>query len=70
MKALRGYLDKSGLTQRQFADLMECSQSLVSQWLTGDIKMTNEWALEIEKRTHHKLRRQDLLPELFRGMAA
>ena len=70
MKALKGYLDKTGLTQRQFADLIGCSQSLVSQWISGDIQMTNDWALEVEKRTHQKLKRQDLLPELFRGMAA
>jgi DNA-binding transcriptional regulator YdaS (Cro superfamily) len=70
MKALKGYLDKTGLTQRQFADLIGCSQSLVSQWISGDIQMTNDWALVIERRTHQKLRRQDLLPELFRGMAA
>lgn len=70
MKVLKGYLDKSGLTQRQFADLIGCSQSLVSQWISGDIQMTNDWALVIERRTHQKLRRQDLLPELFRGLAA
>lgn len=70
MKALKGYLDKTGLTQRQFADLIGCSQSLVSQWISGDIQMTNDWALVIERRTHQKIRRQDLLPELFRGMAA
>ena len=70
MKALKGYLDKTGLTQRQFADLIGCSQSLVSQWISGDIQMTNGWALVIERRTHQKLKRQDLLPELFRGMAA
>jgi DNA-binding transcriptional regulator YdaS (Cro superfamily) len=70
MKALKGYLDKTGLTQRQFADLIGCSQSLVSQWISGDIQMTNDWALEVEKRTHQKLLRQDLLPKLFRGMAA
>ena len=70
MKALQAYLESSGLTQKQFADLIECSQPLVSQWLTGSVRMTGEWAVKIERCTRQKVRRQDLLPELFRGMAA
>lgn len=70
MKALKQYLDSTGLTQKQFATLIDCSQSLVSQWLSGDVEMTAAWAIEIERVTRQKLRRQDLLPELYRGMAA
>ena len=70
MQALQQYLNKTGLTQRQFADLIDCSQSLVSQWLTGKVQMTAEWAIAIERCTRQKVRRQDLLPEIYRGMAA
>ena len=70
MRALQQYLDQTGLTQRQFAHLIDCSQSLVSQWLTGKVQMTVERAISIERCTRQKVRRQDLLPEIYRGMAA
>ena len=70
MQALHAYLEKTGLTQRQFAHLVGCSQSLVSQWLSGTVQMTAEKAIKIERCTRQKLRRQDLLPDLYRGMAA
>ena len=70
MQALKAYLEKTGLTQRQFAALIGCSQSLVSQWLSGSVQITAARAVVVERCTRQKVRRQDLLPELYRGMAA
>ena len=70
MSAIATYLKRTGLSQRQFAELLNCSQSLVSQWITGETRMTAERALEIERVTSGKIKRQQLLPELYRGMAA
>ena len=70
MKALRTYLNKNNLTQQQFADQLGCSQSLVSQWLNGQVEMTADWALEIERSTQREVLRQKLIPRLYRGMAA
>jgi len=70
MKVLDDYLDKNGITQRQFAERIGCSQGLISQWLSGETKMTGLWAVKIERVTRAAVRRQDLLPELYRGMAA
>ena len=67
---LERYLKKHGMTQQQLADRLECSQSLVSQWISGDVEMTGRWAIKIERATNGEVRRQQLLPELFRGMAA
>ena len=67
---LDSYLKKHGLTQREFADKIGCSQSLVSQWISGETKITGRWAVVIERETERDVKRQDLLPELYRGMAA
>ena len=70
MKVLDAYLKKNGITQREFADRLGCSQSLISQWINGDVEMTGKWAIQVERETQRVVRRQDLLPELFRGMPA
>ena len=67
---LDSYLKKHGLTQREFADKIGCSQSLVSQWISGETKITGQWAVAIERATERDVKRQELLPELYRGMAA
>ena len=67
---LEAYLKKRGLTQREFADKIGCSQSLVSQWISGETKITGQWAVAIERATERDVKRQELLPELYRGMAA
>lgn len=69
------YLKKHGLTQEEFATRLGCSQSLVSQWLSGSTNITPQWALEIERVTKRStpeeyVRRQDVLPELYRGLPA
>ena len=69
MKVLDAYLTKNGITQRQFADRLGCSQGLISQWINGKTEMTGQWAVKIERETRKAVRRQDLLPALYRGMA-
>jgi transcriptional regulator with XRE-family HTH domain len=44
-------MEANGLSQKQFGDKVGVSQGLVSQWLTGDTKMTPERAKEIEELT-------------------
>lgn len=75
MKALETYLKRNAITQREFANRIGCSQGLVSQWINGDTQITGRWAVVIERETRRLtpadwVRRQDLLPELYRGMAA
>ena len=70
MKVIATYLRRTGLSQSQFAELLDCSQSLVSQWITGETSITPERALEIERVTSGKIKRQQLVPKLYRGMAA
>lgn len=70
MVALDRYLKKHGISQQDFAKRIGCSQSLVSQWLSGATQMTGRWAIEVERLTEGEVKRQQLLPELYRGMAA
>lgn len=67
---LEKYLQKHAITQKQFAEKLGCSQGLISQWINGETKVTGDWALRIERETKREVRRQDLRPELYRGMAA
>lgn len=67
---LNSYLKRHGLTQQEFANRLGCSQSLVSQWISGETRITGRWAVAIERETRREVRRQELMPELFRGMAA
>lgn len=70
MVALDRYLKKHGITQQGFAERLRCSQSLVSQWLSGDTRMTAQWAVLIERETNGEVKRQHLLPDIYRGMEA
>lgn len=67
---LQTYLKKHGLSQESFAKSLGVSKGLVWQWLNGRTRITGDMALAIERVTKAEVRRQDLLPELYRGMAA
>lgn len=67
---LHSYLKKHKLSQEAFARSIGVSKGLVWQWLNGRTRITGEMALSIERITQREVRRQDLLPELYRGMAA
>lgn len=67
---LHTYLKKHQITQESFAKTLGVSKGLVWQWLNGRTRITGQWAVEIERVTDGEVKRQHLLPELYRGMAA
>jgi DNA-binding transcriptional regulator YdaS (Cro superfamily) len=69
MRKIRTYLERHGITQEEFAERLECSQSLVSQWVNGVTEITPEYAVKIERETNGELTRKHLLPHLYRGMS-
>ena len=50
--------------------LWASERGLVGQWLHGETTITAERALQIERVTKGEVKRQQLRPELFRGMRA
>ena len=68
-RALRAYLKRRGMTQKQFGKLLGVSQSQVSQWLTGKKSINGDWAPEIERKTKGDFRREDVRPDLYRRVA-
>lgn len=69
---LQTYLKKHRLSQDAFAKSLNpsVSKGLVWQWLNGRTRITADMAVRIERATRQEVRRQDLLPDLYRGMAA
>lgn len=64
------YRKEKGLSQAAFAALLTKSgfpatQSLVSQWESGDTTITADRAVQIEKATRKAVSRSDLRPDLF-----
>jgi DNA-binding transcriptional regulator YdaS (Cro superfamily) len=70
MDILRQYIEKRGLSQKAFGDLVGVSQGMVSQWLTGARPISPESAKAIEERTHGAIRRHKLRPDIFSRRAA
>jgi len=64
---LAEYLQKT--TQAAFAESLGVSQGLVSQWLTGDTRVTAERAKQIETVTNGQITRTDLRPDIFEAAA-
>lgn len=62
---LRDYLATSGIRKTRLARDLECSHSLIYQWLQGDIPISARMAIRLEQVTHGAIRRRDLFPELF-----
>ena len=67
---LHSYLKKHEISQEAFAKSLGVSKGLVWQWLNGRTKITGRYAVAIERVTAGEIKRQHLLPELYRGMAA
>ena len=42
---------------------------MVWQWINGRTKMSARYAVKIERVTAREVKRQDLMPELYRGMS-
>jgi len=69
VKTLSQYLAKHGISQGTFAHSLGCSKGLVWQWINGRTKMSARYAVKIERVTAREVKRQDLMPELYRGMS-
>lgn len=65
---LRTYLDRT--RQADFAEKLGVTQSLISQWLQGHVRITAERAVQIEKATGGLVSRSELRPDLFAKDAA
>src|SRR5688572_17357580 len=54
LAVLADYLDRHDITQQELAGRLGCSQSLVSQWISGDTEITVEWLIPIEEATERE----------------
>ena len=71
---IKKYRDANGLSQAAFAALLTgkgypCGQSLVSQWETGETRLTAEWARDIEIATDGASHRLANRPDIFGPIA-
>jgi len=66
---LKPYLKKHDITQAEFADLLGVTQGLIGHYVTNRQTCTNPITLRrIEKLTGGLVKRQDMYPEMFKGM--
>ena len=63
--AIQEYLDRHKISQQQFAARLGVTQSLVSQWITGSTRITEDNGAKILLVTGGELTPQDLFPKLF-----
>ena len=54
-----------GTTHRDLAARVEVHPSLVSQWVTGRVRVTAEKAIAIETATNGAVTRSELRPDLW-----
>ena len=52
-------------SQAKLAGVLGCSQQLVSQMLTGRVRITAEMAVKLDVATGGKVSRHDLRPDIF-----
>jgi DNA-binding transcriptional regulator YdaS (Cro superfamily) len=57
-------------SQKALADTLGCTQSTISKRMYGDIPVTAEWAVAVEKALKGIVTREELRPDLFRRSAA
>lgn len=67
---LAAYRKNHGLSQAKFAEQLTAAgfaatQSLVSQWETGEVQIPPERCVQIEQITAGGVRREDLRPDIF-----
>ena len=59
---LRKWLDQQGLTNREFARMIDASEAAVSRWMAADEDRRiprPEYMASIQKATHGKVKAQD-----------
>lgn len=61
------YLEKYGMTHRDFAAMIGVTEGMVSHYVTGRHLPKVETALRIERLTDGDIRREDMMPALFDG---
>lgn len=64
MNTLSEFLEREGLTGREFAAKVGCAESYVTMVRGGRRRFGLEMAIQIEQRTGGKLRAVDLRPDL------
>ncbi|CAH1387048.1 hypothetical protein NTGM5_480044 [Candidatus Nitrotoga sp. M5] len=52
-------------SQAKLGSLLNVSQSVVSQWVRGETRITAERAIQIEKVTKGQVSREELRPDLY-----
>lgn len=63
--AIKAYMRRHKLSQRQFADRLGISRGMVWQWLNGYSSVTAERAKQIEDVTGGAVKRSDIRPDVF-----
>lgn len=62
---LTEYLAKEKISQKQFADRVGVTQSMVWQWLNKKRGIAAEKVIPIESATEGKVSRHDLRPDIY-----
>jgi DNA-binding transcriptional regulator YdaS (Cro superfamily) len=73
---IKTYLDQNAITQKQFAELIDVHESMISQWINGVRSVPTERCSEIERVSGGLITCEELRPDLanhwsyLRGTAA
>jgi len=60
---IQNYLQKTGISQIEFAKQLGVTQGMVSQWITGVRPVSIRHCFSIESATKGQVTRQDLRPD-------
>lgn len=62
---IKTYRAKAGLSQDQFAKLIEVTQGLINHWEQNRQQPSAVMSRKIEEKTNGELKRTDLRPDIF-----
>lgn len=65
MNILATYRKKHGLTQEQFADMLGCSQGMITHIERGRRTFSPQVAIQVEQITAGEIKKSDLRPDIF-----
>jgi len=65
MNALKAYMAREKVTQRQLAAQINCTQGLIHQWLSGLRKIAAEKVLSVACATNWEVTPHQLRPDLY-----
>lgn len=66
---IKTWLEKNRYSQADLAGMIGVTQGAVSQWLLGNIKLSAERAIAIERATKGEVTREELRPDIFERAA-